>query len=358
MPTHLVLVGGFLGAGKTTLLLRAARELTVRGRRVGLVTNDQGHDLVDTALASASDIAVTEVTGGCFCCRFPDLLTAIQRLRDTAAPEIILAEPVGSCTDLMATVLRPLRAYHGDQISIAPLTVLVDPQRDLAPFPPEVAYLHQQQLAEAEVIALTKLDMIEPDEARRLQGQLRALHPAARVLGLSAQTGAGVDQWLAQCEAQQSQARHTLDLDYGAYAQAEAALGWLNAAGQLRATRPFAADAWMAGALHALDQAFLSAGAPVAHIKLQLETEQATLKASLTRSGAPITWDLHSDGVRVDRARLLLNARVGTDPATLEATVRRMAAEAPPWITCELTELESFSPPPPRPTYRLGGAVD
>ena len=45
-----------------------------------------------------------EVAGGCFCCRFPDLLAAIRELQATAAPEFILAEPVGSCTDLAATV--------------------------------------------------------------------------------------------------------------------------------------------------------------------------------------------------------------------------------------------------------------
>jgi G3E family GTPase len=48
MTTRLVIVGGFLGAGKTTLLLTAARRLTEQGYRVGLLTNDQGADLVET----------------------------------------------------------------------------------------------------------------------------------------------------------------------------------------------------------------------------------------------------------------------------------------------------------------------
>lgn len=100
MTTRIAIVGGFLGAGKTTLILATARRLVERGYRVGLVTNDQGEDLVDTALAADATIPVAEVAGGCFCCRFPDLLAGLQRLQEVAEPDVILAEPVGSCTDL------------------------------------------------------------------------------------------------------------------------------------------------------------------------------------------------------------------------------------------------------------------
>jgi hypothetical protein len=353
MAVQIILVGGFLGAGKTTLLLQAARELAARGRRVGLVTNDQAGDLVDTALAVAGDIPVAEVAGGCFCCRFPDLLAAIERLHETVAPEIILAEPVGSCTDLIATVLRPLRAFHGDQFEVAPLTVLLDPQRDLSSFPPEVNYLYRQQLAEAEIIGVTKVDQLEEPELRTALHQSRVGYPSAHVLGLAARTGQGVGEWLALCEGGRGVLDRALELDYQRYTDAEACLGWLNATGELRGERPFAADAWMAGALQALDQALIALGAPVAHIKLQLEAPQATLKASLTQSGAPISWDLHADGVRIDRARLLLNARVHTDPATLERAVRQIADQTPSWIRCTFTNLESLSPLPPQPTHRI-----
>ncbi|MBK8799775.1 MAG: hypothetical protein IPM07_27275 [Anaerolineales bacterium] len=139
--TQLILVGGFLGAGKTTLLLTAARRLTARGLKVGLVTNDQGDDLVDTALAQQQRLAVTEVAGGCFCCRFPDLLKGLETLQRTVEPDVILAEPVGSCTDLLATVVRPLRHYHAGRFRIAPLTILIDPLRNHSRFAAEVDYL-------------------------------------------------------------------------------------------------------------------------------------------------------------------------------------------------------------------------
>src|SRR5204862_7717856 len=98
-----IMVGGFLGAGKTTALLRRGEHLAAQGIRVGLVTNDQSSGLADTALFSASGVPVEEITGGCFCCRFNSLTDAADRLTRRIAPDVFLAEPVGSCTDLKAT---------------------------------------------------------------------------------------------------------------------------------------------------------------------------------------------------------------------------------------------------------------
>ena len=99
----IVVVGGFLGAGKTTLLLSAARELERRGLRSALILNDQGEALVDAEYASLHGLRHGEVTGGCFCCRFSDLVHVMDDLR-RFSPDVIFAEPVGSCTDLIAAV--------------------------------------------------------------------------------------------------------------------------------------------------------------------------------------------------------------------------------------------------------------
>src|SRR5688500_18407400 len=99
MKADYVMIGGFLGAGKTTAVLALAETLTESGRRVGLITNDQSVGLVDTALAEASGFPVEEITGGCFCCRFTSLTEAADRLQESSAPNVFIAEPVGSCTD-------------------------------------------------------------------------------------------------------------------------------------------------------------------------------------------------------------------------------------------------------------------
>src|SRR5438552_11413232 len=97
-----IMLGGFLGAGKTTAVARLAQWLTQKGVRVGLITNDQGGQLVDTLLLSSRGFPVEEIAGGCFCCRFNSLLEAGGRLTQHTRPDVFIAEPVGSCTDLVA----------------------------------------------------------------------------------------------------------------------------------------------------------------------------------------------------------------------------------------------------------------
>src|SRR5690242_17576088 len=53
-----IMIGGFLGAGKTTAVGQLARWLDQGGRRVGLITNDQGSHLVDTATQLAKGFPV------------------------------------------------------------------------------------------------------------------------------------------------------------------------------------------------------------------------------------------------------------------------------------------------------------
>jgi G3E family GTPase len=134
-----VMVGGFLGAGKTTTLGRLARFYQARGQRVGIVTNDQAEGLVDTHNLRSQGLSVAEVAGACFCCRFNDLLARVDELRSAGRPDVILAEPVGSCTDLVATVVQPLKDLYGAQFNVAPYPVLFKPSHGLKilrPSPP------------------------------------------------------------------------------------------------------------------------------------------------------------------------------------------------------------------------------
>src|SRR5262249_10402523 len=117
---RLVMIGGFLGAGKTTAISRLARYCVGPGQRVGLGMNDQAQDLVDTNSLRAQGFAVEEVAGACFCCRFDDLVGKVGRLQEGERPDVILAEPVGSCTDLVATVVQPLRDLYRERFEVAP----------------------------------------------------------------------------------------------------------------------------------------------------------------------------------------------------------------------------------------------
>jgi G3E family GTPase len=149
MTPRFVMIGGFLGAGKTTTLTRLAQMYVAKGRRVGIVTNDQAHDLVDTNTFRRQGHAVEEVPGACFCCRFDDLISRVGSLQDSEKPDVILAEPVGSCTDLVATVIQPLKDLYGMRFEVAPYAVLFKPShgtrilrnQTAGGFSPKAAYI-------------------------------------------------------------------------------------------------------------------------------------------------------------------------------------------------------------------------
>src|SRR5579885_1367774 len=147
-----VMLGGFLGAGKTTAMARLARFYMNRGQRVGLVTNDQAQDLVDTNSLRSQGFPVQEVAGACFCCKFDELMGRVGRLEANERPDVILAEPVGSCTDLVATVVQPLKDLYGDRFEVAPYPVLFKPSHGLrilksqenSGFSPKAAYIFRK----------------------------------------------------------------------------------------------------------------------------------------------------------------------------------------------------------------------
>lgn len=175
-----IMLGGFLGAGKTTAVAALAQQLMAQSLRVGLITNDQGSELVDTAMLRARGFATEEIPGGCFCCRFNSLVDAARCLDAASKPDVFIAEPVGSCTDLVATVTYPLRRLYGGQFVIAPLSVLVDPVRaervlglaEGKTFSEKVQYIYRKQLEEADLIVITKSELWPADRLQALRARL------------------------------------------------------------------------------------------------------------------------------------------------------------------------------------------
>lgn len=319
--TTIVLVGGFLGAGKTTLILRAADMLRARGRRVAVILNDQDAGLVDTRLAEAAGLDAREVDGGCFCCRFGDLLDRIEALRP-AKPDIIFAEPVGSCLDLASTVIHPLQQWHSDEYRVAPLSVLVDPARTRG-------YLVERQIAEADLVVATKAD----------------LHPRADIAAdfrVSAVTGQGVAEWLDEVlSGRRVAGAHVVDIDYDRYAAAEAELGWVNLHAAIRLREP-AAPAAVAGPI--LDRIEDSI-AEIAHLKVFDRASTGCVKASLTAKGQDpsAAGDLLADPAA--EHELVVNLRAPAAPEHLRAAVERALSALNAEI--DIRHFSAFSPEAP-----------
>src|SRR6476646_208077 len=195
MTVRFVMVGGFLGAGKTTALGRLARLYQARGRRVGVVTNDQAHDLVDTNTFRAQGFATQEVPGACFCCRFDDLVSRVGSLESAERPDVILAEPVGSCTDLVATVIQPLKDLYAGQFEVAPYAVLFKPSHGVrilrnqaaGGFSPKAAYIFKKQLEEADAIVINRIDEMDAAGVEELSRLVAEQFPGVLLLRVSAQ---------------------------------------------------------------------------------------------------------------------------------------------------------------------------
>ncbi|MFE3642358.1 GTP-binding protein [Streptomyces sp. NPDC059169] len=358
---------GFLGAGKTTTMTATALALQEQGREVAVITNDQGVELVDTKLMRSKLHSVAEVTGGCFCCKFEDLVEAVVALVASDGVDTVIAEAVGSCTDLQATVVRPLRRYYGERMVVAPLTTVVDPLRHLAferasrRGEPEsdLSYLFRQQLTEADVIAVNKLDTVTAERASALLDQLRTQYPNASVVGYSAGTGAHLDSLLRAWAAPATNEAVRLDIDYDRYAAAEAQLAWMNQELGLDSTGTgFDAAAWAHTVLQELSDWSARQGAVIGHAKLTVELPDGDFaKLSLTQAGADPTLD-RSAGTAATAGRAVINARIACEPDALDRAVTNAvaAADRAQSVTSSATSPVSFKPSYPRPVHRLAPA--
>lgn len=357
-----IMVGGFLGAGKTTILARLAGHYTAQGLRVGIVTNDQAADLVDTNSLRSQGFDVGEVAGACFCCNFDELMSTMESLSEAEQPDVILAEPVGSCTDLVATVIQPIKKLYDTQFQIAPYAVILKPSHGgrilrnekRAGFSPKAAYILKKQLEEADLILINRCDELSPSEADELAELLGREHPGIPVLRISAKTGAGVDD-LVQLLAQEGDFGHRiLDIDYDTYADGEAELGWLNSSIHVTAEQDFPLDELLLDIVARLRTKLSAAGAETAHLKTIGLWEGFFGVANLVSSDSEAELSLPSN-CQVRDVDVIVNARVACDPDQLESYVREsvQAACESKSSTVEFRQTQSFRPGRPVPTHRI-----
>ncbi len=363
-PARYLMIGGFLGAGKTTAVAAVARHLSESGKRVGLITNDQGRELVDTQMLRSRGFATAEIAGGCFCCKFNSLVEAAASLDADAAPEVFIAEPVGSCTDLVATVTYPLRRMYGDRFSIAPLSVLVDPVRARrilgleagAGFSDKVVYIYRKQLEEADLIVISKSDLLDETREAELRSALEREFPRARILSLSARTGAGMEEWFSILASEDQVRTSAMEIDYDTYAEGEALLGWLNAAIKLNAREEIDSTDLLRNLAREIRQRLVTAGAEIAHLKMTLSPDHAlageVAVVNLVRNDFSPEMGQELDEP-VEAAQIILNLRAEAAPEDLETFVREsLDAVATKDCRLSLEHLERFRPGRPVPTHR------
>ncbi len=201
-------LSGFLGAGKTTLLnhVLSNRE----GRRVAVIVNDMGEINVDAELVEAGvdlnrvDEKLVEMSNGCICCTLrEDLLEEVARLAREGRFDYLLIESTGISEPMPVAETFTFRDEQGASLSdLARLDTMVslvdavnfmDAYREArgldelgAALGPEdertVADLLIEQVEFADVLVVTKTDLVDEAALAALEQVLARLNPRARIV--------------------------------------------------------------------------------------------------------------------------------------------------------------------------------
>jgi G3E family GTPase len=353
----LVLTGGFLGSGKTTAIANACAQLLEDQVRVAVITNDQGEQLVDSAYIAKFGIPVREVGNGCFCCNYSRLDEHIQSLFEINKPEIIFAESVGSCTDLIGTIARPMARFRPKMevvISIfADAALLLSLLEGRASFIDDrVRYIYKKQLEEADILSVNKVDLITRGQLKIIDEFLRNEYPDKILLHQNSKTKPGINHWLEEIENfKTTKDRLSLAIDYDIYAEGEAQLAWHDNRIAIHSKQDDALE--IAGKImRDLHEEIHHQGMAIAHLKFIVESGDWLQKYSATITGVDL--EIEASAPVTDHCMLLINARIQTDPLLLKKLTDTILKRASINYDCTIVSerSSSFKPGYPKPEHR------
>ncbi|MFO0742414.1 MAG: zinc metallochaperone GTPase ZigA [Labilithrix sp.] len=202
-------LSGFLGAGKTTLLnhVLSNRE----GRRVAVIVNDMSEVNIDAQLVKTGGASLdrmeeklVEMSNGCICCTLrEDLLKEVTRLAKEGRFDALLIESTGISEPMPVAATFSFRDENGFSLSdvarLDTMVTVVDVQGFLREYSTTedlrargialseadertISDLLVDQVEFANVIVLTKVDLVTDDDVERLEGIVHHLNPGARIV--------------------------------------------------------------------------------------------------------------------------------------------------------------------------------
>ncbi|MFT4570405.1 MAG: cobalamin biosynthesis protein CobW [Hyphomicrobiaceae bacterium] len=175
-----LVVSGFLGSGKTTLVRRLLEAGQATGIRTAVISNEFGELGIDQALLGDSAAEYVELAGGCVCCKLSDdLLVTLEEVWQRSRPERVIVETSGVALpyDTLINFWRdPVRAWSTDEIAIVVASAeQIATGRDLAG-------TFEDQVSSADLIVLSKIDLVDEADALRAEQFLSELQPDAPII--------------------------------------------------------------------------------------------------------------------------------------------------------------------------------
>ncbi len=365
MKIHMV--GGFLGSGKTTAISAAAKLLVERQKRVGIITNDQGKHLVDTAFFRAQDFPALEVTGGCFCCHFNDLSDQIEKIASEYNPDVIFAESVGSCADIVATVVKPLRELCSDLGEAASYSVFADVRLlerflngEEMPFSEDVSYIFAKQIEEASILVINKIDLLDPQRVQQVADLVAIRYPQAALLLQNSLDEDNVARWVSLIEGEwKTQDLRSLEIDYDRYASGEQEMAWIDKQYRFEISTIAKRDT-LAEMVIAIARTVNEERSIAGHLKFHIQSDKNSIKISAPTM--QVIDDAFTTNVRTrlaslegEKIEMWINALLVGTVERLESLIAGIVKEKAVQADIEWIELESFTRTPgyPKPTYRI-----
>ncbi len=355
--TRLVVLGGYLGAGKTTLAVNLAKSLkSDRGKSTSIIMNDQGDVLVDTEYSKDSGFDTRDIMGGCFCTNFDKFVSSARTLVSTGKPDVIIAEPIGTSTNIMSSVVAPMRSLHPDEFSVAPFTVVVDcvraldilsqnKQRDVN----TVDIIPTHQIREAEIIILTKADLVDAGTVGKIKDAVWGILPGIDIIETSSVDLRNVDKIMDMILSDRTSTRAPTGEKNQGFAFEKAKLGWYSGTYELIPKGDVDMYSLESDMMKGIAADY--GAESIVHVKVIIESKEAAAKMSLVQGTMQVDGIYGSRYIKTP-GKLVLNARVVSPPKMLEDTMRKLVESMLEKYPMELkkTGVKCFTPKPVSPS--------
>ena len=356
--TRMLVLGGYLGAGKTTLAINLAKQLKERrDKSVSIIMNDQGDVLVDTEYSKDAGFDTRDIMGGCFCTNFDKFVSSARTLVTTGKPDVIIAEPIGTSTNIMSSVVAPMRSLHPDEFSIAPFTVVVDCVRALDILSVKekrteetVDIIPAHQIREAEIVILSKADLASKDQIARIKEKVLEILPGVRIIESSSVDLRNIDEIMDIILSDELSTKAPTGEQNKGFAFEKAKLGWYS--GTFDITPTDDVD------MYSLETDLMKGVAAeygtksIVHVKVLVESPEAAAKMSMVEETIQVDGIYGSRYIKTP-GKLVLNARVVSPPKRLEDTMRKLIDEIPKKYPATLVKTgeKCFTPKPESPSH-------